>query len=371
MNTINTQFENCDQFADFIIDSVLDHGDKVTAEFNKLTNLDIPKGTPLTEWLLVNPQMGDNFKKFGTVKSFLYDIYEFAKSPLFKYFDKARQAYYWNSMDPYRAAKRNIIEHIQELNSDLAEIPAEDQSWYTEKYIKMYLDWLSAKGRTASSMVTGPAKFPTERNRKALNSEHNKYQDFQVWREKTKVAILRKIDRNKSEDQKRDEKWLEIKKHIIHQSAVIVGIDNGTEPYHRALFVNSLVGKIETAAKHGEHEIVEKSLSLIEELNNNQKKPIITSRHKVWKLREKAFDIAQAKENPKEQEAYDIEGGQIIINHADDRIQIKHVEKPAKEVIELLKKNSFKWSGLNKCWQRKITLNTKYSIKIMFGIAIK
>lgn len=40
-----------------------------------------------------------------------------------------------------------------------------------------------------------------------------------------------------------------MKSDIIRQAAVIVGIDNGTEPYSRALFVSSMVGKIETVAK--------------------------------------------------------------------------------------------------------------------------
>lgn len=368
MNTQKTQFENCDQFADYIIDSVLEFGDKITLEFNRATNLDVPTGWSLSEWLEKNPQRGENFKKFGTVKSFLYDIYELTKSPLFQHFEKVRNAYNWISMSPDRAARLNLNEHIAELNQDLLEIPSEDHTWYTEKYVRMYLDWISSKSRTASSMVTGPANFNTRKNEKALNAERNKYESFSDWRIKAKEGIRKRIERNKPEDQKRNEKWELMKTDIIRQAAVIVGIDNGTEPYSRALFVSSMVGKIETLAKNGDHELVERALNLIEELNKAQKKPIITNRHKVWKLKEKAFDIANEKQNPQESKIIDIEGGQIIINHAEDRIQVKHEEKPEREVIDLLKKNAFKWSPFNKCWQRKITPNAMYAVKQMFKL---
>lgn len=370
MNTKNT-FENCDQFADYIIDSVLEFGDKVTLEFNRITNLDIPTGRSLEEWLIVNPQRGENFKKFGTVKAFLYDIYELTKSPLFQYYENARQAYYWCSMNPDKVARINLNEHIAELNQDLLEIPLEEHTWYTEKYVKLFLDWLSSKSRTASPMVTGPANFNTRRNEKALNAERNKYQTFSEWREKAKEGIRKRIERNKPAEQKNEESWNILKNHIIKQSAVIQGIDNGTEPYSRALFVSSLVNPIETAAKNGKTELVEKALNLIEEINKPLKKPIVTPRHKVWNLREIAFDKSKAKEFPNENEIYSIPNGQITVNYEADRIQIKHDEKPRKEIIDLLKKNSFNWSRFHGCWQRKITLNTKFAVKKMFDIDIK
>ncbi|TDS14705.1 hypothetical protein [Sphingobacterium paludis] len=366
---MNTSFKNCDDFADYIIDSVLNHGDIVTHEFNRMTNLDIPVGRSLNQYVKEKVAGGKNFSEFGTVKAFLYDIYELTLSPIFSLYDKARLAHTWTSMNPDRAARMNINEHIAELNADLNLLPKEDHNWYTDKYIRLYSDWLSAKGRTASSMVTGPANFPVERNRKALNSEHNKYQAFQEWRDKTQNSIQKRIERSKPESQKRDEKFELLKKDIIHSAAVIVDIDNGTEPYNRALFVSSITGKIERLAKNGEKELVEKCLLLLEELNSSQKKPIITSRNSVWNLREVAVDIAKEAERPNEE--YQIDGGIVIVNYTDDRIQVKHDEKPSRQVIDSLKRNSFNWSRFNGAWQRKITNNTKNVVNNMFALAIR
>lgn len=371
MNTLKTQFDNCEQFAAYIFDSLLKEGDKVTLEFNKITNLDIPTGRSLDQWVRDNITKGYNFEKFGTTKSFLYDIYELTKSPLFKHYESARRAYSWSSMNPERSAKINLNGHIAELTSDLNDIPEEDHVWYTEKYVNYYLTYLSAKGRTASSMVTGSSKFPTERNRKALDSEHNKYEAFQNWREKAKKAIVKRIKRNKPEDQKQNEDWQSLKNQIIKKATVIVGIDNQTEPYSRPLFVSSIVGLIERQAKNGKKDLVNKALDLLDEINKLHKKPIITQRNSVWKLKEVVSEAAKVIENPKQQEIYPIEDGKVIVNFEEDRIQVQHDNKPAREIIDMLKKNAFNWSRFNSCWQRKITNNTKYAIKQMFDIAIK
>jgi len=42
-------------------------------------------------------------------------------------------------------------------------------------------------------------------------------------------------------------------------------------------------------------------------------------------------------------------------------LQIFHEEKPAPEVISLLKKEAWKWSRNNVCWQRQLTRNACYS----------
>lgn len=51
------------------------------------------------------------------------------------------------------------------------------------------------------------------------------------------------------------------------------------------------------------------------------------------------------------------EGGKIIQNWGEDRIQLLFNEKPDAETILLLKKNGFHWSPTRMVWQRKNTNN--------------
>jgi hypothetical protein len=83
---------------------------------------------------------------------------------------------------------------------------------------------------------------------------------------------------------------------------VIKGIDNGTEQgYDRSLFVNSITGKIKTQAKNGNQEVVDAALDYIEAYQTEKmKKPAITSRNGVWKLRSFDEPESEIQEEPVE-----------------------------------------------------------------------
>lgn len=74
MTTTNT-FKTSDDFANYILDSVLDFGEIVTEEFNKITGLSLPVGTNLSK-VKDLPNAGQNYEKFGSVKGWIYDLYE-------------------------------------------------------------------------------------------------------------------------------------------------------------------------------------------------------------------------------------------------------------------------------------------------------
>ena len=45
------------------------------------------------------------------------------------------------------------------------------------------------------------------------------------------------------------------------------------------------------------------------------------------------------------------------------RLQLIFEDKPDEEIRDILKRNGFKWSPKNVCWQRQLTGNAKYSLK--------
>ncbi|WP_221407074.1 hypothetical protein, partial [Elizabethkingia miricola] len=61
-------FTNCDDFANYIFDKVLDFGEIITPDFNSLTCLNLPLGESVFE-LSELPNTGVNYAQFGTVKS--------------------------------------------------------------------------------------------------------------------------------------------------------------------------------------------------------------------------------------------------------------------------------------------------------------
>lgn len=81
------------------------------------------------------------------------------------FYELAYRAYSNVSFRPGDRARRTIDEHEEQLNADVDLLANHDvdTDWYKEKYIRLFTAWLGAKSRCISSMITGPANFPTRR----------------------------------------------------------------------------------------------------------------------------------------------------------------------------------------------------------------
>jgi hypothetical protein len=64
---------------------------------------------------------------------------------------------------------------------------------YRQGYVTKYLAALHAASRTASPMITGPARFPTDSNRKRIDTEMKRYDELKEFREKALRSIIKKV----------------------------------------------------------------------------------------------------------------------------------------------------------------------------------
>lgn len=286
--------------------------------------------------------------------------------------EAAYNAFYSTSFVPEERATQYIRDYEKELNTDLLNMPESEK----ERYITKYKDWvrtLFAKhSRIMSAMITGPARFPTRRNEKANNSYDAAYKEFREWREKTLKAIARRIEEAKPAEQKESEEWQRLKRSILSSASTIKEINDGVNRYsNKALFVSSIYGKVETYAKRGDVSIVEKAVSYVRELNKQS--IIITERHKFFKLVEMAKSVREAQEVKANKEDVEIEfeGGKIVKNFSEDRLQIIFPGKPDSETISKLKSNGFRWAPRSTAWQRQLTLNAYYACARVVPVTIE
>lgn len=120
--------------------------------------------------------------------------------------DRGMDAYRWNSFRPERRVDADIAGYIKDVLAlaELLEQAAEgdpakiaEAVAQVEAYRLRYIDWQytlwAAKSRTASPMVTGPANFPVERNRKALDAEMKKWDAYQKWATRAEAAALKAV----------------------------------------------------------------------------------------------------------------------------------------------------------------------------------
>lgn len=280
-------------------------------------------------------------------------------------FKSAYNAFYCTSHMPEERALQYIRDYEKEVNADLAQMPESMHEEYYSAYRSKIVDLFHRHSRIMSAAVTGPANFPTARNRRANDSYDNAAMEFVEWRKRQLKRAEALKESMKPQEQRDDEALARIKKEIIQSAGTIFQIDtNKVRGYSRSLIVSNLAGRLETMSRSLSPELFARVMEFIKELGERFKaeggKPIFTSRHKVWQLAEKAAEAkAKAEERAeREDEEVEFEGGRVVKCYSEDRLQIFHDEKPGSDVISSLKHNGFKWSRFNGCWQRQLTDNS-------------
>ncbi len=266
--------------------------------------------------------------------------------------ERAVRAHSATSFNPERRAEQFIREYEGLLQEDLQQMTADDKEQYVAKFRGWLETLLDRHSRIMSAMIVGPAKFPSKRDEKMNNSYDNALVEFKEWREKALKAIARKIENAKPQAQKLEEAWQKVK----------LDIDNHFIP-------SNLYNRMETIANRGEVELMTRAIEYVRELNKTRKRPIFTERHRFFKLAE----VAQAGRNKmaerenQENREYKFDGGIVVYNYAENRLQIVYDSKPNADTISTLKRSGFRWSPYFGAWQRQLTSNAKYDAKRITG----
>lgn len=84
-------------------------------------------------------------------------------------------------------------------------------------------------------------------------------------------------------------------------------------------------------------------------------------RNKIKAAEKRIKEITSIKENPIE--GWDFNGGEVVANAEENRLQILFDEKPDEEMRTNLKSHGFRWSPKNGAWQRLLNNNAIYATK--------
>lgn len=270
------------------------------------------------------------------------------------YWQSTISSYNWNSQHPEEQGESSIAGYEDELHKDLMGMPEQQRERYMENYKRYYMEMISANSRCASAFVTGPANFNSRRNDKANSVYDKRRSAFREWRQRALEAIKKQLEFQKPEEVKNAETWEKIKKDI---NETVESINQG---YTKALLVSNLFGRIGTYANNGNVEIVDKAIAHIREWNTKLKKPVITERHKLFKLPEVARNILSREEerSNRENKEVHLEGVTVVWNYEIERIQLFFDEKPDEEARNRLHRDfRFNWSRKEGAWQRILTPN--------------
>lgn len=282
--------------------------------------------------------------------------------------ETAKRAYMWCSFDPEKAGERERAAYVQKIKNiiDIAEkmsISSEQKEKakeFLERYKSMLLEkwnsYLVAKSRTASPMITGASKFPTEKNRKALESEHKRSVELSDFIKKSEENLIKLIKNLMPAEAKS----AEVQKRIVENINETVEILKNPGFYNTALFRSSLRGKMLTIAKH-DPDLIN---FIVEKIKESPVK-IFTDKNSFWGDLE---SLKKKQEEPiKINEETKINGIVINKNYEMDRVQLFFDGKPDQETISLLKHRGFHWSPSTKSWMRKLTFDAVKVAEIIAG----
>ena len=260
-----------------------------------------------------------------------------------EYFKQACSSYNLTSFSPDERGESDIASHEKELHEDLQSMPEQQRERYMENYKRYFSAMIAANSRCASAMITGPARFNTGRNEKACNSHAKSVTAFREWRERALEAIRKATEAAKPEEQRLEEEWQKVKAFIDDAASTIHGIDTGTARGYS-----------------------------LREWNDKVKKPVVTARHSIFKYPELVRKVREKQQERASRENREIpfDGGKVVYNFEEDRLQILFDKIPDTDMRTTLKRNAFKWAPRNQAWQRQLTRNAEYAAGQVLKITI-
>lgn len=266
------------------------------------------------------------------------------------------QAHSGTSFFPEVRADRCVEDFSEELDADLKEL-GENCGRYAEKYIAHLRIWASRKSRCMSPMIVGPARFPVQANRKKMDAEHNAWVEFRKWRER----FIRKAsaERTLSPEEELDKALEDLDKALAHHD-MMIGVNKILR--EKASEAEKVV---RISEEYGLSEEVSAKIVKPDPIDGSGFQSFVLTNHnaKIKRLKDKVL-IMKARISRKEAfEKIAFEGGSIDIEN--DRVVIRHDQKPEKEVIEKLRSYGFRWSPNWHCWCRKHTANALRDARII------
>lgn len=267
----------------------------------------------------------------------------------------------------YRAAVDEAAALVEAQKAKVSPFYHDKLDALLDRYARRLAQWTNDHNRNGAScpsvLVCGPSNFPTRKKAKQNAREDT------LWKEYNEIQeILSKI------------------------KSVGTGPIDLTDPYAREMLedrLQSLQNTLETGkamnAHYRKHKTVKGFRDYSDETAAEMDKAISSApafartpfpdfelsslRGKIKRVQEnlsKLDKMDAAQGQPEKEELFD--GGRVVHNVADNRLQIYFDEIPADEIRAKLKSYGFHWSRRNQAWQRQLTRNAIYDARRILNV---
>jgi hypothetical protein len=241
-------------------------------------------------------------------------------------------------------------------------------------YRSKWADYQAAGSRVLNWMITGPARFPVERNRKRMDTEHRRLGEMlafskgaRAWAEKRIKRQVRQalgpvgvadveLEEARQELARRERRQelmkaanAAVRRHKAKGEGAAAAIAAELAPSFPEITA-SIAAKLLVPDCFGIQGFAGFQLS-----NNNAE--IRRRRDRVAVLERRAAAVAAAADQDDELELEPCNTVRIVENALEQRVQILFPDKPSAEIRTRLKRAGFRWAPSSSAWQRQLTAN--------------
>lgn len=277
--------------------------------------------------------------------------------------EEARRAGQLISQDPQRYGESLLTSMDADVEQFLGEIPEDVRDKYEERLVQLYKEWFRAQSRCFSVLVTGAGNFNQRKHQQMNDRERVAYERIQEWKEKTIKRLNRKERLVGMAEAERLRAELETCEDV-HQKMKQVN-----QICRRKCTDEEQVDAI--VAECGIKEEQAKELVFPDPDRGTYRKGFASYQLSLnlAKIKDLKAKIARHEAMAeKEDKILEFEGFEVELDYQEERLRIRHHEKPDAQTIQELKGNGFKWSPKNKAWQRQLTSNAVYAARRVLNL---
>ena len=258
-------------------------------------------------------------------------------------------------IEDYKTHVKNVYNNLISLAPDRREEIDVDIERYRQGYLKRYSAWLGSLGNIVSPMISGRGNFNTRRHEKANASEHRKLEELINFKEKVGDKLRSKYNPN-----------------II---APIMSSDSDalTKLKEKSDGLTSIKDELKRVNIYfRKHKSID-GLEVSDEVKKSIDRyglPIpgfaLTSiNNKIKSANQRVERISKLKTRGNKEVMFgDVK---VMEDTGDMRLKIYFPSIPDVQMRNKLKSHGWRWSRHNMAWQRKLTNDARYSLKLIFG----
>lgn len=273
----------------------------------------------------------------------------------------ANHASHFNSGDLYeKQAQETMGQFDQEfpedgMNPEQIKYIVERRAAWAKFITSHFNDVCYRRGEWMPAYVCGPANYPVAKMEKRFKRLMSVEAEFV----EKKKRFLKNTHKQLEFLNPADATVAEIRAGKWENGKVIKSDD----PHFR----EKLTARIEYLKEHHEHMKAENAKSRKAKEKAPFERFLLTNNNANIRAMEKRLALWEREKKNPSVVGWDFEGGKVVANNEEKRLQILFDHKPEREMIEKLKKAAFRWSPRNTAWQRQLTANAVWSAKAVVG----